>query len=104
MIEVIIRVKDAVDQPALARIEIENVSGDDFVLADYSVRFGVDKTAEVGLHQRAIYGFPRKKYNVLALLRQALLSLEPEDLELQGSIPDEAHRPRHHLGWRHFFS
>lgn len=91
MIEVIIRHKGS--EGELARIEIENVGvtpervgdTDEIIeLADYSVRFGVEKGFEVGLHQRGIFNFPRKQYNVLALLLQALNTLEPRDLEFSG--------------------
>lgn len=103
MIEVIIRVKDAVNTPALARIEIENVSGYDSDTADYSVRFGVDRMDGLGLHQRGIHSFPRKKYNVLALLRQALLTLEEGDLELDGGLFDDVPPERPIIDWRRFF-
>lgn len=69
----------------IGRIEIENVQVNEDGTADYAIRFGVEKIAGVGMHTRAIFGFPREKYNVLALLRQALETLEPEDLELNGS-------------------
>lgn len=81
MIEVIVR--HVGSEVEIARIEIENVSlsGDS---GDYSVRFGVHKGEGLGLHQRGIYGFPRTKYNVLALLLQALNTLEPRELEFVG--------------------
>lgn len=103
MIEVIIRVKDAVNTPALARIEIENLSGYDSDTADYSVRFGVDKKDALGLHQRGIHAFPRKKYNVLALVRQALMTLEERDLELDGGLFEDVPPERHAIDWRRFF-
>lgn len=90
-IEVIIRHKGS--EVELAHIEIENVGGSweptgepDTLreVGDYSVRFGVHKGEGLGLHQRGITNFPRTKYNVLALLLQALNTLEPRELEFVG--------------------
>ncbi len=97
MIEVIIRVAGGKE---LGKITVENITDGDGETADYSVRFGIDKIRAVGLYQRGIYAFPRKEYNVLALLLQALNTLEPEELKLDGNL-NEKHRS---LGWRHFFS
>lgn len=81
MIEVIIR--HVGSEAELGRIEIENVDTDDGGnTATYSIRFGVEKITGVGIHQRPIFNFPRKRYNVLALLLQALNTLEERDLEL----------------------
>ena len=79
MIEVIIRHKGS--KVELARIEIENLTGavDE---ADYSVRFGVERGTGVGLHRRMVQRFPRMKYNVLALIKQALATLEEDELKL----------------------
>lgn len=82
MIEVVIRHKESGAE--LARIDIENLSGVGTETADYSVRFGVEKGDSVGIHQRGIFNFPRTRYNVLALLLQALNTLRPEDLEWDG--------------------
>lgn len=80
MIEVIVRHMGS--ETELARIEIENVSTtDDGLYGNYSVRFGVNKVGGVGLHRRGVLHFPRTKYNVLALLIQALSTLDPQDLE-----------------------
>ena len=88
MIEVIIRHKGA--DVELGRIEIENVSDSAGEMGHYSVRFAVERIGRVGLHQRGILDFPRTKYNVLALLLQALNTLVPEDLELDGEpTPDK---------------
>jgi hypothetical protein len=81
-IEVVIRHKGT--EVELAHIEIENLSYQNAETADYSVRFGVHKGEGTGLHQRGIYAFPRRKYNVLALLLQALNTLEPTELEFVG--------------------
>ena len=82
MIEVIILHKET--QTELARLEIENVTPGDGEYADYSVQLGVEKGRSVGVHQRGIFGFPRKQYNVLALVLQALNSLDPRDLQFDG--------------------
>lgn len=100
MIEVIIRVKG--EQFPLARVEIENLSGYGGDTADYSVRFGVDKMDGLGLHQRGIRAFPRKKYNVLALLRQALMTLEERDLELDGGLFEDVPPERPRSGIRRY--
>lgn len=69
----------------LGKITIENVSGDD-THADYSVKFAADRLGAIGLQRRAVYAFPRTKYNVLALLLQALNTLEPPELELEDGV------------------
>lgn len=84
MIEVVIRHKESGGE--IGRIEIENVSGPGEV-ADYAVKFGVDRITSVGLHKRPILGFPRTKYNVLALVLQALNTLDPRELELDHDAP-----------------
>jgi hypothetical protein len=78
------------DGEPLAQIEIKNTGlvhvGD---LADYTVRFGVDRGSAVGVHSRTMYGFPRKHLNVLALVRQALNTLDEKELSLEpGYDPD----------------
>lgn len=85
MIEVIIRHKGS--KAELGRIEIENVGGTEDE-GDYSIRFGVERIAAVGVHRRGIFAFPRRKYNVLALLRQALSTLELDELELDSGDLD----------------
>lgn len=70
----------------LGRITIENVQMNDDGTADYSIRFGVDRHEAVGIHQRALFGFPREKYNVFALLLQALSTMEPDELRLDGDL------------------
>lgn len=83
MIEVIIR--HAGSEVELGRIEIENVDTQPLAeYASYSVRFGVEKIGAVGIHQRGILHFPRQKYNVLALLLQALNTLSEDELKFVG--------------------
>lgn len=86
MIEVIIRHRESGSE--LARIDIESLTDGDGDHADYSVRFGVEKIGAVGLHQRGLREFPRKEYNVLALLLQALNTLDPDELRLTGNFGD----------------
>lgn len=90
MIEVFI-VKDG--EP-LGHIEIERgkqnfaeLNGADY--SEYTIRFEVDRGSAVGIHSRTIYGFPRNKLNVFALVRQALNTLDHKELELEpGYDPD----------------
>lgn len=96
MIEVLIRTYDDDQSPIqLGRIVIKkNYVGRDGT-ADYSVKFMVERGSAVGLHKRLMWGFPRKQLNVLALVRQALNTLDPKELELErGFDPDspEANR------------
>jgi hypothetical protein len=88
MIEVLILKND---QP-IAKIEIKNVepnSNTDY--ADYSVRFAVERGSAVGLHRRLFFSFPRKQLNALALVRQALMTLDEKELQLERDFdPDEA--------------
>jgi hypothetical protein len=94
MIEVTIRHVGSDVQ--LGRITIENIQMNQDGTADYSIQFGVDRHSAVGVHRRAIWGFPREKYNVFALLLQALNTLEPPELELD-TKPVELKKKR--LGW-----
>lgn len=91
MIEVIIRHKGS--KAELGRIEIENVGGTEDE-GDYSVRFGVERIKAVGIHRRGFLSFPRKKYNVMALLLQALNTLEPDELELESGDLDISNVPK----------
>jgi hypothetical protein len=97
MLEVIIR--HVGSEVELGRITIENLTEGDGELADYSIRFGVDRHEAVGVHQRAILAFPRHKYNVFGLLLQALNTLDPRELELDGEIKAGLIRKKY-LGWR----
>jgi hypothetical protein len=87
MIEVTVRV----DEEELAYIRIENVETRTDQTADYAVYFAVNRAlGAVGIHRRGVAGFPRTKYNALALLRQALATLEPHELELEhGTTPKD---------------
>lgn len=67
----------------LGRVLITNIEMHDDDTADYSVQFAVERCGAVGLHQRVIRHFPRTKYNALALLLQALNTLDPKELELE---------------------
>jgi len=90
----IYRAQDGPDEEQLAEIWIKNSTAlgyekDD--TAEYSIKYAVERGMAVGIHKRIIYGFPRKRYNVLALLLQALNTLEPKELELEDDFdPDEA--------------
>lgn len=85
MIEVEIKLNGEI----LARMEIKSESLAEEDLADYSVKYAVERGSAIGLHKRMLYGFPRKRYNALALLRQALMTLEEKELELErGFDPD----------------
>jgi len=91
MIEVIIRHKESGAE--FARVEIECVEeSDGGEYASYAVRLGVERIGAVGVYTRALVNFPRRKYNVLALLKQALETLEPEDLELDGPYEKRTYR------------
>lgn len=100
MIEVLIRHKESGAE--LGRIDIENIHAEG-EFGNYSVRFGVEKIGSVGVHQRGIINFPRTKYNVLALLLQALKSLDPPELELQGDFDQRMYKKTTlGLSWRPF--
>jgi hypothetical protein len=86
MIEVTI--KHIESDKELGRITIENLSSRDSEEADYAIRFAVERITGIGLHNRGIHSFPRTKYNVLALLRQVLATLDESELKLpDGTIP-----------------
>lgn len=97
MIEVIVR--HVGSNKELAKITIENVSDSAGEFGNYSVRFGVEKGRSVGVHQRGLVGFPRMKFNVLGLLLQALLSLDPRELEWDGEW-ENPNPPKNVLPWR----
>jgi hypothetical protein len=74
----------------LATVEIKNVQVHSDGTADYRVLFAVERGSAVGIHRRPIFRFPRKRLNALALLRQALNTLDEKELELERDFnPDE---------------
>ena len=89
MIEVRITYKGGKE---LAKVTIENMcDSDDADFGDYSVRFAVDTGGgSLAIYQRSIHDFPRKKFNVLGLLRLALSTLDEEELTLDAD-PDARH-------------
>lgn len=72
----------------LARVEIEQLGAGDGQHADYSVRFASTKGFSVTLHQRGVLNFPYRQYNALALLLQALKTLDEGDLAYDSSWDD----------------
>lgn len=91
MIEVIVKGTIKGRKHELARIKIISVHNQG-THADYSVQFAVDTAEGTALYQRAIYSFPRKRLNVLALLRLALETLEEKELSLDAD-PDASDSP-----------
>lgn len=85
MIEVTVKSGDA----ELAHIRIENVTATKTDHGDYSIQFGVWTGAGQAVYQRKVENFPRKKFNVLGLLRFALTTLEEKELSLDAD-PDAA--------------
>lgn len=62
--------------------------------ADYKINYQVDRGTGAGMHVRMIYGFPRKYFNVLALVLQSLNALNEKDLKLERDFdPDETSVP-----------
>lgn len=86
MIEVRVTTKGGTHE--LAKIRIENlVDSDNSELGNYSIQFGVDTVAGFAIYQRSVDNFPRKRYNVLGLLKIALDTLEEKELTLDAD-PD----------------
>lgn len=86
MIEVIINKNGE----QIGYIEIVNLSSAGPV-GDYAVKYAVERGSAVGMHTRMIHAFPRKQYNVFALVLQALNTLTEKELELERDFnPDEA--------------
>lgn len=90
---------DKDDGQELARIQIHNIERHPDSTADYGVRFVVERGAAVGMHMRVVHCFPRNEYNALALVRQALATLEEEELKLEqsGDPRDMARKQRRAL-------
>jgi hypothetical protein len=62
-------------------------------VGDYSIQFVVDNGAgEVFAVQRKVEQFPRKKYNVLALLQLGLDALEEKEFQLADEADIDAAR------------
>ena len=89
MIEVIIKS----GRKELGRIKIEHLSGSEATFGDYSIQFGVDTGEGFAVYQRSVDHFPRKRYNVLALLRIALSALEEKELTLDADPDQDATSP-----------
>lgn len=52
--------------------------------SDWVVEFGIDRgDGALGLHSRMVHSFPHKQFNVLGLLKIALLTLTAEELSLE---------------------
>jgi hypothetical protein len=84
----VITVQVMIGYREMAHIRIENLNDStDPEVGNYSIQFAVDTAEGVAIYQRHIESFPRKKYNTLALLRQALQTLEEKELTLDGD-PD----------------
>lgn len=96
MIEVSIKLDPAIWDAEIAKITIEKVQDHEDWTSDYSVRFAVDRLGAVGLHQRVVRNYDRRRFNVLGLLALALQTLTPEELELEygTSASDLARRQR----------
>ena len=69
----------------IGRIDITEVGRNFDGTVDYAVEFGVDRIGAIGLHSRVVLAFPAAQYNVLALLKQALETLSPKELELESN-------------------
>jgi hypothetical protein len=82
MIEVIIKS----GRKELGRITLENL-GPAAEFGDYTAQFGVDTGEGWAVYQRGVEHFPRRRYNVLGLLRIALSALEEKELTLDAD-PD----------------
>lgn len=75
----------------LGEIEITKVTEEVSEFADYRIKYVVNRGSAMAMHQRVIYGFPRKYYNVFAIVLQALNALNEKDLKLERDFdPDEA--------------
>jgi hypothetical protein len=79
MIEVFI----CLNEEPLGYIKIANTGESIDDTSNYLVQFGIDRGSSVGVHSRLLHFFPRKKYNVFALLLQALQTLNEKELELE---------------------
>jgi len=72
----------------LAHIRMENLTtSTDPEYGDYSVQIAVNTGAGVAMYQRAVHNFPRKRFNVLGLMKIALDTLNEKELYLDAD-PD----------------
>lgn len=95
MIEVSVKIKG---RHEIARMRIENLEeGDDSNFGNYAVEIAVDNcNGEMKILQRSFFHFPRTKLNALALILQALNTLEEKEFYLEPSTDssDLARRQR----------
>ena len=90
-----IRVLIQEDGKPLAELEIEQLDGGSPSSSDFSVRFASDNGGGVvDLRQRVLYGFNLAKYNVLALVSEALNLLELNEMEWDVAPGDPANLAR----------
>lgn len=76
-----VRIDNHLKELCQIRLEQIHSSGD---VSDWIVEFGIDRgDGALGLHSRKVYNFPHKQFNVLGLLKVALLSLTTEELSLE---------------------
>ena len=80
----------------LALMRITRLDKGDTETGDYVVQLGVERGKSYGLHRRRLKGFPRKKGNVLALLKLALEEFldDEEVFSLDDEIPSTLARRR----------
>ena len=79
------------DGRELALVRMERL-GSPTEMGDYSFQLGVNTGEGWAVYQRSVDQFPRRRYNVLALLRVALSSLEEKELSLDRD-PDQSPPP-----------
>lgn len=73
----------------IAAVRIERMDSGD-LYSDYVAEFVLNRgSGNTGLHRRSVLSYPRRKYNGLALLYQAIKTLDREALELDGD-PDSS--------------
>lgn len=87
---IVVKITDDKDGRELGVVRIERMGFSSSEFEDYSVQLGVDTGEGLATYQRSVEHFPRKKYNVLGLLRLALDTLEEKELTLDAD-PDAGH-------------
>ena len=76
-----VRIDNHLKELCQIRLEQIHSSGD---VSDWVVEFGIDRgDGALGLHSRMVHSFPHKQFNVLGLLKIALLTLTAEELSLE---------------------